>query len=56
MGNWNELDKMPAERFMETLEVNVDDPKLSDEMFRELVRRNLPIIDYPSLKEREDEV
>ncbi len=47
MGNYSENDKIPAENFMGTIAVNVDNPKLSDEMFREMIRTTLPIVEFP---------
>lgn len=38
---------VPATNFCQTLEVNVDNEKLSDKDFRQLVRNTLPIVDYP---------
>lgn len=32
---------------MATIHVNVDNPKLSDEAFREFIRNTLPIVKYP---------
>jgi len=51
MSGYNKQDKIPAENFMGTLEANVDNTKLSDKMFRELVRNTLPIVEYPRKKE-----
>lgn len=36
--------KVPAESFMQTLSANVDNERLSDAGFRELVRNTLPIV------------
>jgi len=55
MGNYSRMDKIPAESFMETIAVNVDNNKLSDKMFREMIRNTLPIVEYPR-KEEEDEL
>lgn len=38
--------KVPAENFCQTLQVNVDNDKLSDKDFRQLVRNTLPIVNY----------
>lgn len=35
---------VPAENFMQTLDANVDNNRLSDAGFRELVRNTLPIV------------
>lgn len=37
---------VPAENFCQTLDVNVNNPSLSDKAFRELVRNTLPIVVY----------
>ena len=47
MGNYSKYDKIPAENFMETISVNVDNEKLNDKMFREFIRNTLPIVEYP---------
>jgi hypothetical protein len=39
---------LPAEHFALTLDHNVDNAKLSDAAFRELVRNTLPIVIFPS--------
>lgn len=38
---------VPAEHFMGTIAVNVDNGKLSDAAFREFIRNTLPIVVYP---------
>jgi hypothetical protein len=45
---------VPAEHFMATIHVNVDNPKLSDEAFREFIRNTLPIVKYPRPEPKED--
>ncbi len=40
------MDKVPAEHFMGTIAVNVDNKKLSDADFREFIRNTLPIVQY----------
>jgi len=47
MGNYSKEDKIPAENFMGTIAVNVDNEKLSDKMFREMIRNTLPIVEFP---------
>lgn len=37
---------VPAESFVATLSVNVDNKKMSDKNFRQLVRNTLPIVIY----------
>ena len=51
MGNYSKHDKIPIAIFLETLSENIDDGRLSDKMFRDLIRNLLPITE---LKERED--
>jgi hypothetical protein len=41
---------IPAESFLSTLYMNVDNPRLSDAEFRELVRNTIPIVDFPRPK------
>ena len=41
-----EKDKIPAENFVALLAVNVDNKKLSNQAFRQLVRNTLPIVEY----------
>lgn len=38
---------IPAEHFMSTLAVNVNNEKLSDAEFRAFVRNTMPIVQYP---------
>ena len=38
--------KVPAKSFMATIAVNVDNKKLSDMEFRDMIRNTLPIVDY----------
>lgn len=40
---------VPAENFVQTLSVNVDNEKLTDEQFREFVRNTLPIVKRPDI-------
>ena len=47
MGSYSKEDKIPAENFMGTIAVNVDNEKLSDKMFREMIRNTLPIVEFP---------
>jgi hypothetical protein len=37
---------VPAEHFMATIAVNVDNEKLSDADFRQFIRNTLPIVQY----------
>jgi len=37
---------IPASNFMATIAVNVDNEKLSDADFRQMIRNTLPIVDY----------
>lgn len=37
--------RVPAKNFIQTLAVNVNNEKLSDEAFRELIRNTLPIVE-----------
>ena len=39
--------KIPADNFVGTLAANVDNPKLRDADFRQIVRNTLPIIHLP---------
>lgn len=43
---------VPAEHFIATIAVNVDNAKLSDAEFREFIRNTLPIVDYPPAREK----
>lgn len=38
------ITKIPARHFVKTLAANVDNEKLTDEAFREMVRNTLPIV------------
>lgn len=38
---------IPAESFLSTLHMNVDNDRLTDAAFRELVRNTLDIVDFP---------
>jgi hypothetical protein len=38
--------KIPAESLCQTLAINVNNSKLSDAAFRELVRNTLPIVEF----------
>lgn len=40
-----EEEKIPASNFCQTLKANVDNDKLSDADFRQMVRNTLPIVD-----------
>jgi|SRR5271166_6316909 len=40
-----------AKHFVQMLDVNADNEKLSDKDFRQFVRNTLPIVEYPRLKE-----
>ena len=44
---------VPAKNFMQTLEANVDNDKLSDKDFRKFVRNTLPIVIFESKKEKD---
>lgn len=44
---------LPAEHFCGTLQANVDNPKLTDDDFRQLVRNTLPIVKFPQKGEAE---
>lgn len=37
---------VPADNFVGTLSVNVNNPKLTDAEFRDIVRRTLPVVAY----------
>lgn len=39
--------QISAASFVATLAANVDNPQMSSDAFRELVRNTLPIVDYP---------
>lgn len=39
---------VPADNFCQTLQVNVDNERLSDKDFRQLVRNTLPIVQFPA--------
>lgn len=41
---------VPAENFMATIAINVDNKNLSDKDFREFIRNTLPIVVYPENK------
>ena len=43
-------DFIPAEIFVTTIAVNVDNPKLDDAEFREFIRVTLPIVAYERLE------
>lgn len=38
---------VPAENFVATVAMNIDNPKLTDAQFREFIRNSLPIVKYP---------
>lgn len=38
--------KIAAENFLQTLEANINNPKLSDKDFRIFVRNSLPIVEF----------
>ena len=40
---------VPAENFVGTIEVNVDNKKLSDAKFRQFIRDTLPIVIYKKI-------
>lgn len=45
------MSTIPAENFCATLAVNVDNTRLTDAQFRELVRNTLPIVQFEKTKE-----
>lgn len=54
MCGYSEQNKISAENFMGTISVNVDNTKLSDKMFRELIRNTLPIVEFPREEEKKE--
>lgn len=45
---------VPATNFMATIAANVDNPKISDEEFREFIRNTLPIVRYTGASDGDD--
>jgi len=51
----NKKRTVPADNFMGTIAANVDNEKLSDADFRELIRNTLPIVIYTGADKSEEE-
>jgi len=42
--------KISPSDFLQTLNINLDNEKLTDEAFREIVRKTVPIVDIPAIR------
>ena len=47
--------EIDADSFLRLLEANVNNSKLSDKKFRDLVRSSLPEVDYLTIEEKKKE-
>jgi hypothetical protein len=52
----SEMRKVPAENFVATLAVNVDNKKVTNKQFREFVRNTLPIVQYSRPEDNDETI